>query len=402
MTEKVKPTTLGKAYKHSVKRWQNFYGYKMPVAFSTPANEVLEALRNVVMFDISDMLYVVVTGKNVLKFTHKLQIRNFKDINKISSQKSSGRKMCGKSKYTFFMKNGFVKEDGMLGFYDGKLIITTNVCLRNEMLNTYNQLADEIEGVEIANCTDSISAISVQGRNLEKILTKLFDMELDSFAFTDTKIRGIKNNPIKGNVNGEIRTVFGKPLVFKLSYGLNGVEIVTDKRDGPRLWNHLLQLGVKPSAQVARDLLRMIKGYPLSDKDFGLNEKKTPYELGYGHLVENTECLGYKNPKRREIYKRICFVIGGGTGPLPRRGYKFYDKKGNELGYVTSGGITPLPDHEKESLPIRKKRIGIGYVKEGYESYGNKLYVDIRGKKYETEIKKPPLIKDKDLKKLNV
>ncbi len=395
MTDDTKLTTLGTTYKDAVRRWQSFHGYTMPASFTTPMDEVMAALQNVVMFDISDMLYTVVSGENVLEFAHRLQVRKFNDTH------DPKRTPYGRSKYTFFLDDGYVKEDGMMGFYDGKLVITTNVCLREEMLATYGRIADEVGGVEIADCTDTISAISVQGRNLEEVLPELFDIRLDRFAFTETTIRGLKTHALTGNVHGVSTTVFDKPLVFKLSYGVNGIEIVVDKEDGPQLWNHLEGLGITPAAQIARDWLRIIKGYPLNGNDFGRDERKTPHELGYGHLVENTDCIGYKEPKEeRERYKRVSFVVDGGIGPLPRKGHTLFDERGNEIGHVTSGGLAPLPAHAHSQ--ITKKRVGIGYVKKGYNAQGDSLYVDIRGKKHKAEIQNPPLIKDKDLKRLEI
>jgi aminomethyltransferase len=388
-----KLTTLGDTYRDAVGRWQDFYGYLMPTTFTTPLEEVEEALRNVVMFDISDMLYTVVSGENVLEFAHKLQIRRFEDTNK----RSSRRRLYGRSKYTFFLEDGFVKEDGMIGFYDGSLVITTNVCLRKEMLATYRRIADEVGGVEIADCTDTISAISVQGRNLQNVLDNLFDLDLPRFAFTEAAIEGIENNALRGKVGGELKRLRENPLIFKLSYGVDGIEIVADKEDGPRLWNRLQQMGVRPAAQVAWDVLRLLKGYPLSDTDFGSSEKRTPHELGYGHLVENTVCDGYEEIDGRR-QRRISFVMDGGNGPLPRKGQILADTAGNEIGHVTSGGVAPLPTFT-DAPSIEKKRIGMGYVNEEY-SHGTRVTVEIRGSKHPAEIRRPPLINDADLKKI--
>lgn len=79
--------------------------------------------------------------------------------------------------------------------------------------------------------------------------------------------------------------------------------------------------------------------------------------------------------------RRMGFSLVG-KGGVARGGMKLFKEDGSELGYVTSGTISPTCGG-----------IGMGYVKKGNTKVGKKLFVDIRGKMVEISVEKPPFIK---------
>ena len=77
--------------------------------------------------------------------------------------------------------------------------------------------------------------------------------------------------------------------------------------------------------------------------------------------------------------RRMGFkLVGKGVA---RAGMKLYKEDDTEIGYVTSGTISPTCGG-----------IGMGYVKKGNTKVGKKLFVDIRGKKVEISVEKPCFI----------
>jgi len=62
---------------------------------------------------------------------------------------------------------------------------------------------------------------------------------------------------------------------------------------------------------------------------------------------------------------------------------KISNKKGKEVGYVTSGTFSP----------ITKEAIGMGYVRKGNTKAGRKMTIEIRNNQIEAVIHKPPFMK---------
>ena len=57
-------------------------------------------------------------------------------------------------------------------------------------------------------------------------------------------------------------------------------------------------------------------------------------------------------------------------------------KDGKEIGYVTSGTVSP----------ILEKGIGLAYVAIDYSKVGTPINIDIRGKQIPAQIIKPPFV----------
>ena len=69
-------------------------------------------------------------------------------------------------------------------------------------------------------------------------------------------------------------------------------------------------------------------------------------------------------------------MVGRG---IPREGYKV-EKDGKEIGYLTSGGFSP----------VFSKGIALGMLKKGIVKTGDSVDIVIRNKKVEAEIVKRP------------
>ena len=70
---------------------------------------------------------------------------------------------------------------------------------------------------------------------------------------------------------------------------------------------------------------------------------------------------------------------------MPRKDYHIVDLNNNNIGYVTSGTMSP-------SL---KKGIGMGYIMQHQSSVGNIIFIKIRDKKIKAQIVKRPFYDNK-------
>jgi aminomethyltransferase len=68
---------------------------------------------------------------------------------------------------------------------------------------------------------------------------------------------------------------------------------------------------------------------------------------------------------------------------IPRHGYKVCKQNGEEVGYVTSGVLSPL----------NNRGLAIAYVETDYAGAGAELFVDIRGTMRRSVVRAEPLVR---------
>jgi aminomethyltransferase len=68
---------------------------------------------------------------------------------------------------------------------------------------------------------------------------------------------------------------------------------------------------------------------------------------------------------------------------IPRQGYEILDGRGNRIGEVTSGTMSPMMN----------VGIGMGYVAAGFAAPGKEIFIRIRNKQPRAEIVKLPIYK---------
>ena len=125
-------------------------------------------------------------------------------------------------------------------------------------------------------------------------------------------------------------------------------------------------------------------GYCLYGND--IDDTISPIEAGLKWATKiNKDFIGKKhilNSIKNGIEKKIIGFVLNERG-IPRKGYKIFDSKQNEIGVVTSGTMSP----------VLKKGIGMGYVKFSSAKLGSQILIQIRNKYVKSEIVKPPFIK---------
>ena len=125
-------------------------------------------------------------------------------------------------------------------------------------------------------------------------------------------------------------------------------------------------------------------GYCLYGND--IDDTINPIEAGLKWATKtNKDFIGKKhilNSIENGIEKKLIGFVLNERG-IPRKGYKIFDSKQNEIGVVTSGTMSP----------VLKKGIGMGYVKFLNAKLGSQILIQIRNKYVKSEIVKPPFIK---------
>jgi aminomethyltransferase len=161
-------------------------------------------------------------------------------------------------------------------------------------------------------------------------------------------------------------------VVSRTGYtGEDGLEIMAGAASAVELWEDLLGRGAKPCGLGARDTLRLEAGMPLYGHE--LTEDITPFQAGLAWAVklDKGEFIGRDVLLHRRddptLRRRVGLEV---EGKRPAREGAKVLRGGKEIGYVTSGTLTPTLN----------KAIAMAYVDPSCTAPGTACEMDIRGK----------------------
>jgi aminomethyltransferase len=191
-------------------------------------------------------------------------------------------------------------------------------------------------------------------------------------------------------VTGQIAGLSNVLIAVTGYTGSGGVELYIDDPDPLRLWDKIFEAGkeydIAPIGLAARDTLRLEMGYCLYGND--INDATSPLEAGLGWITKfnpgrrfiDSEFL--LKQKNNGISRKLVGFEMVDKG-IPRHNYPIYDNRGDIMGEVTSGTMSP-------SL---KKGIGMAYVKIPFAIEGSEIFVKIREKYLLAKVVKMPFYK---------
>lgn len=360
----MKKTSLFDIHVKSNAKMVPFAGFNMPVQFEGVNAEHLQVRNSVGIFDVSHMGEFLVEGENATSFLNYICSN---DILLMSD---------GKAQYNCLTNpNGGVIDDSIVyKFSSNNYMIVVNASNIEKDWNWINKQNINFNN-KLTNISNNTSLLAVQGPKANEVIQKLVDFDLSqlkSYSFIKNDIKEIK-----------------EVIISTTGYtGSGGVELYVNNIDAIKLYNLLIEtgeyLGIKPIGLAARDTLRLEMGYCLYGND--IDDTISPIEAGLKWATKiNKDFIGKKhilNSIKNGIEKKIIGFVLNERG-IPRKGYKIFDSKQNEIGVVTSGTMSP----------VLKKGIGMGYVKFSSAKLGSQILIQIRNKYVKSEIVKPPFIK---------
>lgn len=360
----MKKTSLFDIHVKSNAKMVPFAGFNMPVQFEGVNAEHLQVRNSVGIFDVSHMGEFLVEGENATSFLNYICSN---DILLMSE---------GKAQYNCLINpNGGIIDDSIVyKFSSNNYMIVVNASNIEKDWNWINKQNINFNN-KLTNISDNTSLLAVQGPKANEVIQKLVDFDLSqlkSYSFIKNDIKEIK-----------------EVIISTTGYtGSGGVELYVNNIDAIKLYNLLIEtgeyLGIKPIGLAARDTLRLEMGYCLYGND--IDDTISPIEAGLKWATKiNKDFIGKKhilNSIKNGIEKKIIGFVLNERG-IPRKGYKIFDSKQNEIGVVTSGTMSP----------VLKKGIGMGYVKFSSAKLGSQILIQIRNKYVKSEIVKPPFIK---------
>jgi aminomethyltransferase len=339
-----------------------FAGFLMPVRYSSDLEEHMTVRNAVGVFDVSHMGEFTIQGPNALDL-----------IQRVTSNDAS-KLIDGQAQYSCLPNDtgGIVDDLIVYKRKDNDYLVVVNASNIEKDWNWISKF--NTKGAEMKNVSDDTCLFAVQGPKAVAVLQKLTSTNLSEikyYHFAIGKFAGCDD-----------------VCMSNTGYtGAGGFEIYVNKMNAEKVWNAIFEAGkeegIKPIGLGARDTLRLEMGFCLYGND--IDDTTSPLEGGLGWITKFTKDFTnssqIKKQKDEGVKKKLVAFKMIEKG-IPRHDYPLKNSKGDVIGKVTSGTISPV-------LGIG---IGLGYVTNESSTIGSEIFVDVRGKGLKAEVVKLPFI----------
>lgn len=341
-----------------------FAGFNMPVQYEGVNVEHDTVRSGVGVFDVSHMGEFLVTGEKALDLIQKVTSN---DASKLTD---------GKAQYAYLPnETGGIVDDLIIYRFNAEkyllVVNASNIEKDWEWINRYNK---EI-GAEIRNLSDDYSLLAIQGPKATEAMQSLTSVNLNEIPYYSFEV-----GPFAGIDN---------VIISATGYtGSGGFEVYCKNSEVEQVWNKVFEagaaFGIKPIGLAARDTLRLEMGFCLYGND--IDDTTSPFEAGLGWVTKFTKEFVNSDALQKEkeagINKKLIGFELVDRG-IPRHDYEITDGKGNVIGKVTSGTMSP-------SL---KLGIGLGYVPTEVSAVDSEIFIKVRDKELKAKVVKTPFYK---------
>jgi aminomethyltransferase len=355
---------LHEVHAHYGAKFIDFYGWELPVQYTSIMDEHQTTRQAAGLFDISHMGQVMIEGPSAFDFIQKLITGDLQ---------RTFDKGLGVYGHLLLPTGGIIDDIFVYGMKEAKrFFMVVNGSTHEKDVAWLRKNATT--GVTITDL-EHRAGFAIQGpKALEIIRETLAGIaELPRFAFQQ----------IQGGAPNE--TFWGCRTGYT---GEEGAEFFGPARTIITLWKQLTEngsaLGLKPCGLGARDTLRLEVGYPLYGHE--LSENRTSLEANMEWAVKwsKGDFVGRAalETQKKEGLKELLLAYELIERGVPRQGAKLF-KDGQPGGETMSGTFSP-------SL---QKGIGLAYAPISWNNPGTVLDIEIHGKKVPAKVVRPPFYK---------
>ena len=362
----LKRTPLYSEHKNLEARLIDFGGFEMPVQYAGIKQEHTAVREHAGLFDVSHMGEFLVTGPRALDLIQKVTIN---DASKLVPGKAQYTAMC--------YEDGGIVDDLLVYMLEENrymlVVNASNIEKDFEWISSHNTMDAKLE-----NESDKYALIALQGPESVAILQKITGVDVGGmtfYTFTTGTVAGEK---------GVIISATGYT-------GEKGFELYIDtsKADPVKIWADIMKAGkdhgIQPAGLGARDTLRLEMGYALYGNDITAETNPLEARMGWLTKLEKGEFIGKEallKQKDTGINRKLVGFVVTEPRSVPRGGYEISEEDGTVIGFVTSG---------TQSITL-DKGIGMGYIKAEKAAEDEKITINIRKKRVEAIVKRPPFI----------
>lgn len=341
-----------------------FAGYNMPVSYEG-VNAEHETVRNGVgVFDVSHMGEFLIEGPKALAL-----------IQEVTSNDAS-KLTVGKAQYSYLPNEtgGVIDDLIVYRIKDETYLLVVNASNIEKDWKHISKYNTAI-GADMRNISEGFSLLAIQGPKAIAAMQSLTSVDLAEIKFYNFVVADFAG----------IEYV----IISATGYtGSGGFEIYCKNAEVQQIWDKVFEAGadygIKPIGLGARDTLRLEMGYCLYGND--IDDETSPLAAGLGWITKftkdfvNSDALAEEKEKGTN-QKLIGFVLD--ERGIPRHGYDIVDRRGQKIGVVTSGTMSP-------SL---NKGIGLGRVPVELSKVGDRIHIQIRKNTVPATVVKLPFYK---------
>ncbi|MFL2485092.1 MAG: glycine cleavage system aminomethyltransferase GcvT [Candidatus Neomarinimicrobiota bacterium] len=347
-------TTLYDCHNNLKAKLVPFAGFLMPLQYTGIIDEHKHVRSKVGLFDVSHMGEFIVSGENAKEFLQKVTIN---DIDALKPGKAQYTALCN--------ENGGILDDFLIYHLSDHYMLVINASNIDKIFSWLQQHL--FEGVTLKDISKDTGLLAIQGPMSRDVLQSFYP-NIDSLKYYET---------LMPDADGTI--------VARTGYsGELGFEIYVPNNKIIDLWNQLLGASdnIRPVGLGCRDSLRLEMGYCLYGHE--LNESINPIEAGLSWITKiDTGFIGSESLSDINIEKKLVPLVLSDRA-IPRAEYKIFDDNDNEIGFITSGAMSP-------SLQLG---IALAYIDLPYAKDLNSFNIKIRNNTFTMDKTKLPFYKD--------
>jgi aminomethyltransferase len=318
--------------------WRRWAGYLVAGSYDLTIEREYWGIRNAAaLIDVTPLMKYIVRGPDAGRLLNRVVTR---DIEKLK---------IGQVYYTPWCDDdGKVIDDGTISRLDESTYRMTSA---DPNLRWLSMNAAGLE-TDIAEVTDAVAALSLQGPNARSILDRCCGVPVD-----DLRYFRLMENTMDGIRLGISRTGYTGDL---------GYELWMDSQDALRVWDALMEaggdFGIVPCGILAMDVARVEAGLFMIEVDYTSTnrawieaQRSTPFELGLDWAV-SAEKRGYFVGRRALERERR-------DGPAWKLVGLEVEWDGMESLFAQAGLPPQLPAVAiRTSLPVLSGNVQIGYA----------------------------------------
>lgn len=337
----------------------DFAGWNMPLNYGSQIEEHHAIRQDAGMFDVSHMTVVDVTGAAAKPFLQKLL------ANDVAKLKDSGKALYS----CMLLEDGGVIDDLIVYFlHDEFFRLVVNAATRDKDMAWIEKQAAAFD-VTVTERSD-LAMIAVQGPNARDQAHAVLSMAQVEAAAALKPFVGVESEGL---------------FIARTGYtGEDGYEIMLADDRAAKLWDDLVQQGVRPCGLGARDSLRLEAGMNLYGSD--MDETISPLEAGLNWTI------GWE-PVERDFIGRAAITAQREQGGLRKfvglvlldkgvlRAHQSVTLNGETVGETTSGGFSP-----SLGSSIALARVSAAVADE--------CQVEVRGRQLRCKVVKPPFVRN--------
>ena len=303
-----KATCLIEIHKRHSAKLTSFFGYTLPLWYTSIKEEHHAVRSHAGIFDISHMGLLQVSGEGAFRFLEHMSSNKLTKVAK------------GFFVYTMILNHeGGIRDDIMVGPMGADYLVIVNASNAAKIITWFQEHKPDSVHIKVYNDTHGL--VAVQGPAAANLLSHTLKQDL-----SDMKPFALRSLAYKGQALWVSRTGYT---------GEDGFEVMIPHALAPELFTTLTTLGATPCGLGARDSLRIEAGLPLYGQE--LTETLSPRVTRYAQWVIKLDhpFLGKSAvEKDPDLMTTVGIKMEGKS--IPRTGYAIV-----EGGQITSGTLSP-------------------------------------------------------------